>query len=109
MSSIGEYLTDKEIMAILGARFRARRLDRNLSINTLAEQTGLNFKTIIGLESGADVKFSSIIKVTRALGMVASFEALLPDTLPGSEAFSSRGTLRLRAYKKLQQKKANHG
>jgi transcriptional regulator with XRE-family HTH domain len=104
MSAIGEYLTDKEVLVILGARFRARRLDRNLSINALSEKTGLNFKTIIGVESGADVKFSSIIKVTRALGMVGSFEALLPDTLPGNESFSSRGTLRLRAYKTQRRK-----
>lgn len=97
MSAIGDFLTNEEIFAVLGNRLRARRLDRNLTIEAVATQTGLNRKTIIDVENGRDVRMSTVIKLLRMMNMLGALDAAIPDTLPGGEAFSSRGQLRQRA------------
>jgi transcriptional regulator with XRE-family HTH domain len=99
MTSIADFLTDKENMVELGARLRSRRLERNLSADRLAEQTGLNRKTILDLEAGRDVRLSTVLKVFRALQLLGTLNMTLPDTLPSHEALSARGQPRLRAYR----------
>ena len=99
MSSIADFLTDKENMIEIGARLRARRLERNLTTEMLAETTGLNRKTIMDLEAGRDVRLSTILKVFRAMQLLGVLNTALPDTLPGGQALSSRGQPRMRAYR----------
>ncbi len=97
MSAIGDFLTNDEVLAELGARFRSRRLERNLTIDNVATATGLNRKTIIDAEGGSDVRMSTVIKILRQMNMLGVIEAAIPDTLPGAEAFSRRGQVRQRA------------
>ncbi len=99
MPSIGDFLTDFENMSEFGTRLRSRRLERNLTTEGLAEKTGLNRKTIMELEAGRDVRFSSVIKVLRALHLLGILNTALPDTLPGGAALSKRGQPRVRAYR----------
>jgi transcriptional regulator with XRE-family HTH domain len=99
MAAIGDFLTDSENMVELGARVRARRLERNLTIEMLGEKIGLNRKTIMDLEAGRDVRLSTVIKVFRAMHLLGILNTTLPDTLPGNEALSSRGQPRIRAYR----------
>ena len=98
MTAIGDFLTDSENMAEFGARIRSTRLDRNLTTQMLAEKTGMNRKTIMDLEAGRDVRLSTVIKVLRAMRLLGSLNAAVPDTLPGHEALSTRGQPRMRAY-----------
>ena len=97
MSSISDYMTNDEIVRMLGERMKSHRLGRNIPIDQLAERSGLNRKTIIDLEAGRDVRMSSLIKLMRGLNMLASLEASFPDVLPGGEGISSRGQPRLKA------------
>ena len=97
MSAIGDHLTNDEVLIEIGARLRARRLDRNISVDAVAEAAGVNRKTILEIENGGDVRLSSLIKLLRHLNMLGVLDAVLPDTLPGSEAFSRRGQVRQRA------------
>jgi transcriptional regulator with XRE-family HTH domain len=106
MAFIGDFLTDSENMSELGARIRARRLERNLTTEDIAQATGLNRKTIMELEAGRDVRLSTVIKVFRAMHLLSILNTALPDTLPGAEALSSRGQPRLRAYKRHTKKVA---
>jgi transcriptional regulator with XRE-family HTH domain len=106
MTAIGDFLTDSENMSELGARLRARRLERNLTTQALSEATGLNHKTIMELEAGRNVRLSSFIKVFRALHLLGSIEYITTRYTPGSEALSVRGQPRVRAYR-LTAKKAN--
>lgn len=99
MSSIADFLTDQENMIEIGARLRARRLERNLTTEMLAETTGLNRKTIMDLEAGRDVRLSTILKVFRSMQLLGVLNTTLPDTLPGGQALSSRGQPRMRAYR----------
>ncbi len=97
MSAIGNHLTNDEILSEIGGRLRARRLERDLTVEFMSEQTGLNRKTILDAENGRDVRFSTLIKLLRVMNLLGALDAALPDTLPGNEAFSSRGRLRQRA------------
>lgn len=99
MAAIGDFLTDSENMVEFGARIRSRRLERNLTIEMLGRKTGLNRKTIMELEAGRDVRLTTVIKLFRALHLLGILNTTLPDTLPGSEALSSRGQPRVRAYR----------
>lgn len=68
-----------------------------MTLEDAARETGLNRKTWADLESGRDIRLSTVVKALRALNMLGVLEAALPDTLPGAEAFSTKGTLRQRA------------
>ena len=106
MSAIGDHLTNDEVLIEIGARLRARRLDRNISVDAVAEAAGVNRKTILEIENGGDVRLSSLIKLLRHLNMLGVLDAVLPDTLPGSEAFSRRGQVRQRAGRARSKKGA---
>jgi DNA-binding XRE family transcriptional regulator len=106
VSAIGDHLTNDEVLLEVGARLRARRLDRNISVDAVAEAAGINRKTILEIENGGDVRLSSLIKLLRHLNMLGVLDAVLPDTLPGSEAFSRRGQVRQRAGRARSKKGA---
>jgi len=97
MSTITDYMTNDEIMRLLGERIRSRRLARNIPVDQLADKAGLNRKTIMDLEAGKDVRLSSLVKLLRGLNTLASLEAAFPDILPGGESISSRGQPRVKA------------
>ena len=97
MSTITDYMTNDEIMQLLGERIKSRRLERNIPVDQLAEKSGLNRKTIMDLEAGKDVRLSSLIKLLRGLNKLAVLEAAFPDMLPGGASISSRGQPRIKA------------
>jgi transcriptional regulator with XRE-family HTH domain len=97
MSSITDFMTNDEIMRLLGERMRSRRLARNIPVDQLADKAGLNRKTILDMEAGRDVRLSSLVKLLRGLNSLASLEAAFPDVLPGGESISSRGQPRIKA------------
>ncbi len=97
MSGIGDHLTNEEILAEIGARLRARRLDRNVSVAAVADAVGVNRKTILDAETTGDIRLSTLVKLLRYMNLLGVLDAALPDTLPGAEAFSKRGQVRRRA------------
>lgn len=54
MPVIGEHLTDTEVREIVGARFKAKRLGRNITIDIISDRTGMNRKTVMDIEAGKD-------------------------------------------------------
>jgi transcriptional regulator with XRE-family HTH domain len=97
MSAISDFKTNDEVLWELGSRIKNLRLGRNIPVDQLAERSGLNRKTILELESGGDVRLSSLIKLLRGLNMINTLEASFPDVLPGGEAILPRGQLRQKA------------
>lgn len=97
MAAIGDHLTNDEILAEIGARLRARRLERDVTIEDAAAAAGLGRKAILKAERGGDIYLSTLIKILRTTNSLGALDAALPDTLPGSEAFSARGRVRQRA------------
>ncbi|MDO8728553.1 MAG: helix-turn-helix domain-containing protein [bacterium] len=99
-------MTDSEILAELGSRMRQRRLDKNMSLDTMATKSGLNKKTLAKLEAGEDIRISSFIKQFRALGMLGGLDVAVPDTLPTMNAFKAPLQLRQRASRPRTRKES---
>ena len=94
MSIIADHLTNKEIMSLVGSRLRQRR---NKTVDEQSVHAGVNRKTILSLESGKDITFSSLIKILRSMNMLGVLETAIPDSLPGNEALTATSKLRVRA------------
>jgi transcriptional regulator with XRE-family HTH domain len=80
---ISTHLTDEAVLAELGTRLAAARLDRNLTQAALAEEAGVSKRTVERLESGeVAARLSGLVRVCRALGLLERFDALVPTPLP---------------------------
>ena len=84
---ISAQLTDEAVLKELGGRLAGVRIEKNLTQAALAEQAGVSKRTVERLESGAvATQLSGFLRVCRALGVLAHFETLLPEPLPGPMA-----------------------
>jgi transcriptional regulator with XRE-family HTH domain len=71
-------LTDDALLAELGARLRRRRVDLALTQAELARRAGIAKRTVERLEVGASVQTSRLVRVLRALDLLAGLDALVP-------------------------------
>lgn len=86
------------MLAELGERLRAARLERNLSQERLADEAGVGRVTVQRLEGGGSISLVSLIRILRALGTLDGLEGLLPAPGPSPlEEARSRGKRRQRA------------
>lgn len=76
---ITDLLTDDAVLAELGARIAARRLELHLSQAVLAEQAGVAKRTLERLESGGTTQLVTLIRVLRVLEASAGLDKVLPD------------------------------
>jgi putative transcriptional regulator len=72
-------LSDKGIERELGQRFRALRLQRNVTQQELAEATTLSLNTIKALEAGRG-KLATVVAVLRELGALEQLDQFIPAT-----------------------------
>lgn len=96
---IDDLLTDDAALGELGARLARQRLARNLTQADLAEQAGVGRATLQRLERGESVQALSLVKVLRALDLLAALDAVVPETadLPIAELERERRPRRVRA------------
>lgn len=91
-------LTDEAVLAELGARLARRRLALALTQAQLAEAAGVGKRTVERLEAGASVQLVSLVRVLRALDLLASLDAWLPAVRPGPlDLLEREGRVRQRA------------
>lgn len=83
---IDELLSDEMVLAELGERIAALRVDRGYTQAVLAEQAGISKRTLERLEAGASCQLNSFIRVLRVLGLLGGLEQLLPTARPGPMA-----------------------
>ena len=76
---ISELLTDAAVLAEIGARIARYRLDRQLTQTALAAEAGISKRTVERIEAGASVQLVNLIRVCRALGLVANLEQMIPE------------------------------
>ena len=74
------------MLAELGQRVAAWRLDRGLTQEQLAFRVGLGRATLQRLESGASVQLTSLVKLLRALGTLDGLDAVVPERAPDQTA-----------------------
>lgn len=60
-------------MTTVGAAVRRRRKSLGHSLDTIAEYCGVSRRTLIKLEHGADVRFSTLTAVMASMGMTLDF------------------------------------
>ncbi len=76
-----ETTTDAAVLAELGRRLERHRLERNWTQAELAAQAGIGQATVQRAERGKSVQMTSMIRLLRALGLLAGLNAALPETI----------------------------
>ena len=92
-----KYLSSKNILAEIGARIKAYRIDYPLTQAELAEKSGIAIKSISRMENGEDIQFSNLIKVLIALELEMNLDMLVPDpTKRPSYYINKKETIKLK-------------
>jgi transcriptional regulator with XRE-family HTH domain len=76
---IDALLTDDAVLTELGRRLERHRLQRNLTQAETAETAGIGRATLQRIERGESVQATSLVKLMRALGLLAALEQALPE------------------------------
>jgi len=93
--------TDLEILAELGSRLRAYRLQQNQTVVDVAERAGLNRNTVVNAEAGRNPRLETVVRLLRVYGRLEALNAFLPP--PGIsplELVETRGRGRRRARRR---------
>lgn len=79
-----------EIISKLGESFRAYRIALGMTLNDVAEQSGLSLMTIQRFENGInkDITLSTLISLLRTIHRLEDLKAILPP-IPESPYFQS--------------------
>jgi transcriptional regulator with XRE-family HTH domain len=96
---IDELLTDDAVLAELGRRLERHRLGRNRTQAQMAQDAGIGRATLQRMERGEAVRSDSLIKLLRALGLLAALDVALPESveLPIAELERAQRRVRRRA------------
>ena len=89
--------SNEQALTELGSRIRAARIDMPLTQAELAKRAGVSLSTVAKMERGEDVRFSSVLDVLRALGMLAAADSLVPHALVRPSDLARAGRPRQRA------------
>ena len=78
---LDEIMTDAAVLADLGHRLERHRLERNLTQAKLAARAGVGQATVQRAERGESVQMTSMIKLLRALGLLAGLDVAVPESI----------------------------
>jgi len=78
MRPILDSLSDAEVLQELGARIRAARQARDLTIEQAALKAGVHRNTLSKVEEGSDIQLSTLIRVLRTFGRLQMLDMFLP-------------------------------
>ena len=96
--NISPLLTDDAILAEIGARLTARRIELQLTQADVAEQAGISKRTLERMEAGYSSQLASLIRVLRVLDAMPGVENLIPETGPRPmDLLQRKGQARQRA------------
>ncbi len=72
---------DPVILQEMGRRLSQYRLNQNLTQAALATSAGVSLPTVQRIESGDSTQTATLLRILRALGLLANVDALVPDPL----------------------------
>ena len=78
---LDEIMTDAAVLAELGRRLERQRLERNWTQAETAARAGVGQATVQRAERGESVQMTSMIKLLRALGLLAGFDLAIPESI----------------------------
>ncbi len=79
---INALMTDEAVLAEIGSRLAARRIDMQLTQAEVAEQAGIAKRTLERMEAGHSSQLSTLVRVLRVLEATTGLENLIPETGP---------------------------
>ena len=95
---ISSLLTDEAVLAEIGGRMAARRIDLELTQAAVAEQAGIAKRTLERMEAGHSSQLSSLIRVLRVLDDLSGLENLVVPVGPRPmNLLQRKGKVRQRA------------
>jgi transcriptional regulator with XRE-family HTH domain len=95
---ITDLLTDDAVLAELGARIAARRLELQLTQATVAEQAGIAKRTLERMEAGQASQLGTFVRVLRVLDAASGLDGLIPEAGPRPmDLLKQKGKIRQRA------------
>lgn len=101
-------MSDRAILSEIGHRLRRRRLNRNLTQQSLADLAGLDRMTVSDLERGGPAGVLTLVQVLRALGGLEELDAFLPEPGPSPlQLARMKGRERQRASRQSKDKNKN--
>jgi len=96
-------MTDPAVLAEIGQRLAQHRLERNLTQAELAKEAGVSKRTLIRLEGGESTQLTNLIRVLRALDLLANLDAFIPAPVPSPiQQLRAEGKRRKRASPKAE-------
>ena len=75
-------LTDDAVLAELGARIAARRVELQLTQAAVAEQAGIAKRTLERMEAGLTSQLATLVRVLRVLDAASELDSLIPAPGP---------------------------
>jgi len=76
-----ELMTDRAVLAELGRRLARHRRERNWTQAQTAAEAGLGQATLQRIERGESVQMTSMVKLLRALGLLAGLDIAVPESI----------------------------
>lgn len=91
-------LTDDAVLAELGARITARRIEMQLTQAAVAEQAGIAKRTLERMEAGQTSQLLTLVRVLRVLDAADGLDNLVPEPGPRPmDLLKRKGKARQRA------------
>jgi len=98
-------MTAETVLAELGRRISRRRLDLGMTQAAAAGEAGLSKRTVEHIESGDDIRVTSLIRYLNVLDLIDGLNSIVPETEPRPmEVLRMKGMERQRASSKQSQK-----
>jgi len=95
---ISNSFSDDSVLAEIGKRITAHRIDLQLTQASLAEQAGVSKRTVERIEAGASTQMAGLIRVLRALQLLPGLDLMIPESTPRpTDLLKSKGKVRKRA------------
>ena len=96
--------SDDAVLLEIGERISQYRLNQNKTRANLAREAGVSNRTLARMEHGHSVQATSLIRVLRALGLLANINTLIQESvLSPIQQLKMQGKRRQRASSKRTQ------
>ncbi|MGY8814998.1 MAG: helix-turn-helix domain-containing protein [Gammaproteobacteria bacterium] len=96
-------LTDDTILAEIGERISARRIELNMTQATVAKKAGMAKRTLERIEGGASAQMLSVIRIFRVLDLMDNLERMILEQGPKPmDILKQKRKIRVRASSKKQ-------
>lgn len=93
--------TNEVILKELGVRLKSKRVALDITQKVLALESGVSQRTISGFENGENISLDNLVSLFRALRLLPSLDALIPEKKINPFDMLEHGRSKQRASSKL--------